>query len=193
MPVSLQKRLHHFRNTRDLRAEMLALAAEVVKHRVPATLVLVDPKVQPDTARAEWDRLLPALDAEVRALLELRVQKTSAATPRRARMAPETWLVELERPNYRYEVVRQLLAAYLEDDGPQSVNGIVEHIGASQTPVRQALAALRTARVGHYWNPGVDLQADEVSLEVLARVNALPSTLRFRFAQGSQIKPPARL
>nr|WP_235973034.1 hypothetical protein [Luteimonas sp. MC1895] len=69
----------------------------------------------------------------------------------------------------------------------------MDKIGASQTPIREALAKLKQAGVAHSWGRGIEVAAEDVSAELLAKIRALPQTLRFRFERGAQLKPPAML
>src|SRR5690606_19785101 len=91
-----------------------------------------------------------------------------------------TSLLQLERPNYRFEVLRLLLGASLEDDGPQPETGIaariegtqvglVDALGASPTPVRSALASLRDAGLiqSLTW---MEIAPEALSMEQLSRL-----------------------
>lgn len=183
--------LRRLRNTRDLRAEMLGLAGALAGNRSHGRLIVVDPVVSKTKVRAEWERLLPAIEADVSARMALVIEQPSDSPTGRRRVA--TTLLPIERPNYRYEVFRLLLGAALKDDGPQPFQGLLDMIGASQTPVRAALAALKRADVAKRWGRGVEVDAQDISIERLAKIGALPQTLRFRFERGAQIKTPAAL
>ncbi len=194
MPVKFQKTLPGLRNKRDLRAEMLALAAALTTNHFGGRLTVIDPVISASTVQQEWDRLLPALAPDVGRRMTLVIANETDKTrehPGSIRM--RTGVVLLDRPNYRYEVLRLLVGASLEDDGPQPIQGLMDIIGASQTPIRQALSELKQAGIAHSWGHGVELAAEEVSAELMAKMRALPQTLRFRFERGSQIKPPAML
>ena len=204
MPVPLHTRtLRNLRNTRDLRAEIVSLAAELalVTH-AEGRVVVVDPVVTEATVRKEWDGLLPAITPEVRARMVLVVDGSEMLAGKTSQ-ASASALLPLDKPNYRFEVLRLLLGASLEDDGPQSAAGIAAHLegtqarlvdalGASPTPVRSALAALRAAGLIHSltW---LEIAPEALSMEQLSRVGALPQTLRFRFERGARIKSPAEL
>ena len=193
----LQKTLSHLRNTRELRAEVLDLAAKLAAGDAHGRMTVVNPVVSEAAIREEWDRLLPAIAPDVRDRMTLVIeqgQRGGIAQPN---------LLPLDRPNYRFEVLRLLLGASLEDDGPQRGAGIAAHIegtqiglvgalGASPTPVRSALAALRNAGLiqSLTW---LEIAPKALSMEQLSRVGALPQTLRFRFERGAGIKPPAEL
>lgn len=194
VPTSFGKTLRQLRNTRDLRAEILGLAASLVANRARGRLVVADSVINQDTVQAEWDRLLPALAPDVRDRMSLVVQPGAASTAKASgAIRVESGVALLDRPNYRYEVLRLLLESSLEGDGPQSIRGLVDAIGASQTPVRQALAELKRSGIAHSWGRGVAVSAEDVSLELMTKLRAAPQTLRFRFERGSQIKPPAAL
>lgn len=204
MSAPLQTRtLRNLRNTRDLRAEILSLAAELAADpQAKGRLHVVAPAIAEATIRKEWDSLLPAIAAKVRARMTLAVDETQAASGKARRVA-EGSMVHLDKPNYRFEVLRLLLGASLEDDGPQPEAGIAAHIddtqlglvdalGASATPVRSALASLRDAGLidSLRW---LEIQPEALSMEQLSRIGALPQTLRFRFERGARIKAPAEL
>jgi hypothetical protein len=193
----LQKTLRHLRNTRELRADTLDLAAKLAASDASGRMIVVDPVVSEAAIREEWDRLLPAIAPEVRARMSLAIEEAAddGSNP--------SSLLQLDRPNYRFEVLRLLVGASLEDDGPQPEAGIAAHIegtqvglvdalGASPTPVRSALTALRDAGLiqSLRW---LEIAPEALSMEQLSRVGALPQTLRFRFERGARIKPPAEL
>lgn len=184
---------------RDLRAEILNLAATVLARDRPGELQVVAPLIHPDTIQAEWQRLLPAISDSVRGRMSLNIV---AAKLERAAHHP------LPRPNYRYEALRLLIGAKLEDAGqtqPDHVlrriatgltpQQLIDELGTSQTPVRSALADLEKAGVVWSGGPGRGIQADPeaLSMEVLGRLNALPQVLRFRFERGARLKPPLAL
>lgn len=192
MADTIKATLRRLPNTRDLRAEMLSLAARVAEGSLQGRLTVIDPLISEAKVRDEWQRLLPAFQPSVRERLTLNIE--SASDDRReTHFRAEQHTLPLERPNYRYEVLRLLVGASLEDDGPQPVRGLIDHIGASQTPIRQALSELKKAGLARSWSGRVELDAEDVSMELLARLGALPQTFRFRFQRGSRIKPPAAL
>lgn len=194
MPVKFQKVLRQLRNTRDLRAETLDLAAQMAATAFDGRVTVIDPVISPATVQDEWNRLLPALAPELRPRLTLRIDhKTDGATEQRNGYRIETGSLPLDRPNYRFEVLRLMLAANLENDGPQSIKSLIEMIGASQTPIREAVAELKRAGIARSWGRGTEVLAEDISTELLAKVRALPQTLRFRFERGARIKSPAVL
>ncbi len=194
MAAKRNKELQRLRNTRDFRAEMLVLAGELVGNRLNGRLTVVDPVVSEATLQEEWDRLLPALAPDVRTRMTLAIERGKGRAGARGGGSPaESDALLLDRPNYRYEVLRLLVGSSLENDGPGSVKGIVEAIGASLTPIRRALADLRQADLLRSWGRGIEVDAEDVSAELMARIGAMPQTLRFRFERGAQIKPPAKL
>jgi hypothetical protein len=187
---SLEATLRNLRSTRDLRAEMIALAARLAGGASGiARLRVIDPVISPATVRAEWAKLLPALAAELRARMELELIQTRTAAKRSGDAA-----VPLDRPNFRFEVLRLLIEADLAGAGPQSFKGLLESIGASETPIREALTELKQASgIIFSESRGVQVRAEAVSSELLAKVGALPQTLRFRFERGARLKAPAEL
>lgn len=186
---TIEKSLRYLRSTRDLRAEMLTLAAEVAAGSARGCLSVVDPVIASATIRGEWSRLLPVLSEDVRGRMSLHLEP--------ARSMAECHLladsVPVDRPNYRYEVLRLLLAADLDGSGRQPIQRLMDEIGASQTPIRQALSELRQAGVAQSGGRGVGVVAGDLSTELLARLRALPQVLRFRFERGAQIRTPAAL
>lgn len=193
MAVKLQKELRQLRSTRDLRAEILALAAELAPQTFAGRLAVIDPVISESKVREEWARLLPAITPEIRERMSLIVESNPESIGKASAFRVESGHVVLDRPNYRYEVLRLLIGASLEDDGPQAIQGLLDKIGASQTPIRQALGALKKAGVAHSWGHGVEVTAESISVELLAKLGALPQTVRLRFERGAQIKPPAVL
>lgn len=195
--------LRNLRNTRDFRAEILSLAAVLAADvQASGRLHLVEPAIAEATIRKEWDSLLPAIAAKVRARMALVIDESEGPSGK-TRRAAEGSVVPLDKPNYRFEVLRLLLGASLEDDGPQPEAGIAAHIkdtqlglidalGASPTPVRSALANLRDAGLidSLRW---LEIEPEALSMEQLSRIGALPQTLRFRFERGARIKSPAEL
>lgn len=192
-----QKTLRHLRNTRELRADILDLAAKLASSDASGRMTVVDPVVSETAIREEWDRLLPAIAPALRARMTLAIEQGAddGSNP--------SSLLQLDRPNYRFEVLRLLVGASLEGDGPQPEAGIaariegtqvglVDALGASPTPVRSALAVLRDAGLIHSlrW---LEITPEALSMEQLSRVGALPQTLRFRFERGARIKSPAEL
>jgi hypothetical protein len=186
MAVPFEKTLSRLRNTRDLRAEVISLAAELAANNAPGHLTVEDPAISPTTVRGEWDRLLRALDPGIRVRMRLDIEQSSKHHQPRD-------LIPVDRPNYRYEVLRLLLGASLTPSGADSLKGLVDRIGASQTPIREAIFELKRAGVVHASGRRLRVVPEEISQELLARVGALPQRLRFRFERGSRIKPPAAL
>lgn len=177
--------LRSLRSTRDLRAEILSLAAEIANDSHAAgRIIVVDPVIAEATVRKEWDSLLPAITSEVRACMSLEVE--------RARLRSNPDVVALGKPNYRYEVLRLLIEADLRNE-KVSVKEMIGLIEASQTPVRSALDGLRSAGVVQEKGAALCLRPEDITTELLAKAGALPETLRFRFGPGARIKPPTQL
>jgi hypothetical protein len=109
----------------------------------------------------------------------------------------------VEKPNYRYEVLRLLLGAHMEGDSGLTSNGIAESVGGTQrgliealgvsaTPVRSALAALRDSGLIRNMR-SLDLTPEALTMDLLRKLGASPQTIRFRFERGARIKAPAEL
>jgi hypothetical protein len=181
MPQILEKQLARVRSTRDLRAEILDLAASAVEGNCPARLDVISPVISAHTVQAEWNRVMPAFDATVRRLISISVVEE--------RPAAREGTIALAKPNYTYELLRLLVGASLEGDGPQPLAGLMDKIGASQTPIRAALMRLRDTELipSTRW---LEVIPEQLSTETLSRIGALPQTLRFRFERGATIKSP---
>lgn len=183
--------LLHLRSTRDLRAEMLALAAELQHHDGRGQLIVRNPAISHDTVQQEWDRMLLPIAEQVRNRMFLEIQLEHDTGPSAPRKPIEA--IPLARPNYRHEILRILLDADLSGKPPPSILELIQDIGASQTPVRAALDELKSSGLVRATPRGVAVRAEDVTLETLARVRAMPQTLRFRFERGANTKPPATL
>ena len=203
MDDELDCTLRHLRNTRELRAEILGAAAELLaskKHS--ARLIVDDPIVSEAAIRKEWDRLMPAINASLSSRMSLSIRKVPSNPIRHVGLA-EAIIFALDRPNYRFEVLRLLLGAGLEDGESQRAAGIAAQIkgtqlglvgalGVSTTPVRSALIALRDAGLIRNMRR-LEIAAEALSVEQLSRLRALPQVLRFRFERGARIKSPVEL
>ena len=195
MAVSFERTLHQLRNTRDLRAEILSLAADLAaNNQSMGQMTVISPVISVMTVREEWDRLLPAITSDVRERMILTIEQPDGSMPASASgYRVESGIQLLDRPNYRYEVLRSLLAASLQSEGVTSIQALMREVGASQTPIRRALTELKQAGIVRTWGRRLELLTEDLSLELLAKVRALPQTFRFRFERGTQIKPPAAL
>jgi len=194
MAISVDRTLSRLRNTRDLRAEIASLAADLVATDVHGNLNIIDPAISPSKVREEWERLLRAINPRVRSRMSLDIKHRE--TPRLSEYSshynPKD-AIPVDRPNYRYEVLRLLLEASLAYSGTDSLKGLIDRIGASQTPIRGAIIELKRAGVVHPSGRSLRVTPEEISQELLAKVGALPQTVRFRFERGARIKPPATL
>lgn len=184
--ASFKRTLNGLRNTRDLRAEVVSLATDLVANNASGQLIVADSAISTSTVSEEWQRLLQALDPGIRERMRLNIEPNS----KRQKLADH---IRVDRPNYRYEVLRLLLGASLTPSRSDSLKRLVDGIGSSQTPVREAISALKQAGVVQVSGRALSVEPDEISQELLARVGALPQKLRFRFEQGARIKPPTAL
>ncbi|MBS0455973.1 MAG: hypothetical protein JSS44_01405 [Proteobacteria bacterium] len=183
-----QSTLRNLRNTRDLRAEIVSLAAQLAAAgEVQGRMIVIDPAIHEATIRKEWDSLMPAIAPSVRARMHLDIERSGKSDER---LPSDT--VPLERPNFRYEILRLLIEADLRGE-KMSVKQMIGSIEASQTPVRTALEGLRSAGMVEEKGATLYVRPEDVTTELLAKAGAVPTTLRFRFEQGARIKPPAHL
>ncbi len=186
MPVT--KIVSRLSSTRDLRAEIVALATKLVGNREKARLILQEPVISRATIDAEWQLLQPILNQDV--VERLKIETPDA--PKRFKI--ETAIVLVDKSNWRFEVVRQLLCAACDGAGPRPPHPRCDRIGASQTPIRSALRELTLAGLVHAQRRGgFMVKAQELTPESLGKAGALPQTLRFRFERGAIIKSPAQL
>lgn len=197
MPSTLNKTLRQLRSTRDLRAEILSAAADIASGEATSAVVTVEePVISAETVQTEWDRAIQAIALRIGKRMQLKLEpRHSSRRGKKVRaFGPRATPLLLDRPNYRYEVLRLLIGASLENEGPQPVSALMEKLGASVTPVREALLALQRAGVAHLWpREGADVDVRRITADLLGKVRAAPQTLRFRFERGTQIKPPAHL
>ncbi len=191
--------LRNLRNTRDFRAELLSVAAHLAESADTALIRVEEPAISEATVRDEWRRLIAAIKPDIVARMQLelspsaRTGVSAEAVPRRAG-AYQSELIPVDRPNYRAEVLRLLVGASLANEGMWSVKGLIQQIGASQTPIRQALQELKVSGVLHEWSGShVDLVPENLSAEQLAKLQAMPQMLRFRFERGARMRTPVEL
>lgn len=192
MAVTLNRTLKDLRNTRDLRSEILGLASKLANEGSTARLIVEDPLVSSNTVEEEWKAAMKVLAPSVSERMTIEIQKADAPG-RPAGFTIETGIFPLERPNFRYEVLRLLVAASLEDDGLQTVRALAGKIGASEPTIRSALADLIETGACRRWGSQFELVAEDVTTELMARIGAFPQMLRFRFAQGAMPRPPSDL
>jgi hypothetical protein len=182
------RELKGLRNTRDLRAAIVDLAADGITRSGALRLDVRESALSSQRVRAEWDRLLPALAPTVRARLQLRVSRESA---------PGTTVssASIGRPNYVHEVLRLLLGSRLRGTtAPVNLTqvALTKALGASLTPVRSALRVLRDAGLIESMRTPI-VNPTELSTDVLTRTGALPTPLKFRFERGAITKSPTAL
>lgn len=198
-----QATLHNLRSTRDLRAEILSLAADLAaKASGDGQLRVVAPLINEQTIRREWETLMPAITLAVRKRMTLAIDAAETfGKPTVQTVGGDN--PPLEKPNYRYEVLRLLLGAHMEGASGLISNGIarnlggtqrglIETLGVSATPVRSALAALRDSGLIRNLR-NLELSPDTLSMDLLRKLGASPQTIRFRFERGARIKAPAEL
>ena len=185
MAAIIRRKLHGLASTRDLRAEMVALASELVGNKSRGVLQVREPVLDKETVWREWQRARPVLAPEIRDRLGLDLEPKASDARRETALA-------VSRPRYRYEVLRQLLAAYLRDEAIR-IPQVVAAVGASQTPVYAAVDALSEAGIVRTQGRAFAVAVADLSTELLARLGALPQTLRFRYERGAKMRAPAAL
>ena len=189
----IERTRRNLRNTRDLRADMLELAAELAA--VPdqsGVLRVISPAIADDTVRSVWDTMRVAFRAELAARMDLEIERDIAE--RWHRSEQPTNPIAIERANFRYEVLRNLLNAGFRSSALQTSGDMQREIGASQTPIREALKSLIASwGVIETWSDGMRITPESITQDVLTRTRSTPQTLRFRFERGAHIKPAEQL
>ncbi len=190
MPIT--KIVSRIPSTRDLRAEVVALANKLVGNRERARLVLREPAISRATVDAEWRQMEAILRPDVIERMQIEID----TAPKRFEFDTHvrSAVIALDKPNWRYEVIRQLLCAAFDAVGPLSAQQLCDRIGASQTPIRSALHELSlSGLVRAYGRGGFVVSPNDIHLESLGKAGAMPQVLRFRYERGAIVKPPAQL
>lgn len=201
MDPTIEKTLPQLRNKRDFRAAILSLAAELFGNSRKGRIIVHDPLVSAASLSKDWEFLRWVLLPEIRERMDVMIETDPAGARPEARLTNDSWLlrqiakdhIKIDRPNYRYEVLRLLLDAHLARRPTPTLVQLITTIGASQTPIRDAMDKLKRAGVLTPWRRELHLDLDAMTQESLAKVRALPQVLRFRYAAGSAPKPQATL
>lgn len=201
--LTIKRTLNQPRSSRDLRAEMLALAASLADNPKAAKgrLIVDAPVMSTEKIRHEWQRCLNVLDEHFAQRMVLELAPAPAPSTAKRLLKDVTHReksdnVLLERPNLRHEILRQLVNENLQHQGMglASFGMLMHKIGISETPVRKTLQDFKKARIVASWGRGgYGINLDALTPELLAKLGALPQTLRFRYERGSQIRPAAKL
>lgn len=176
------------RSTRDLRAEVADLAATLITTEQRGVLVIKDRRLSPQTILSEWERLLKAFTPDLQSRLTLELLEPEFKPRMPLSTTQQTGAVMLGPPNFRFEVMRQLMGADIDQIGAQSVEQLVKRVGASQFTVRKVLAELvqrGLVRQSNPTNARFSVTATDIDLELLGVAQALPQTLSFRYAVGT--------
>lgn len=181
------------RSTRDLRAEVVDLAATLAGTADKGVLVIKEPRLNVDTIRSEWQRLMKAFPSDLQSRLELEIldspQNSGPAVPS-TRQVDE---VDLAPPNFKFEVMRMLIGASIMQSRSLSVEDLVEKIGASDFTVRKVLGELVDRGIARRANARFAVDATDISPEVLGTLQALPERLHFRYAAGTRPRSTGEL
>lgn len=177
------------RSTRDLRAEVADLAATLASTTGKGVLVIEDRRLSAQTIQFEWERLLRAFPPHLRSRLTLKIMEPEPLLRARHPVFHHPGAVMLDTPNFRFEVMRQLIGADIDRTEPQSVDALVEKIGASQFTVRKVLGELVRRGIVKQSNPTnarFSLTSTDINLELLGIAQAMPQALRFRYAASTR-------
>lgn len=190
----IKRVLSKLQSTRDLRAEILALAYAISANGKRACLELRDSRIGAAAIDKEWAQSLGVLSPEIAARMYLaQIPKTDEGSATKSGFEISDDFVPIDRPNYRFEVLRWLItAAALQ--GAQSVKSLEKLTHASRTPIEAALNALEEARLVTKVGRGqYSVRPEDITQDVLAKLQAFPQTIRFRYGLGSVPKPPGHL
>lgn len=181
------RELRDLRSTRDLRSEIVELAHAAKEAPGIARLRVVNPVISVATVEAEWKRIVDLLDASLRSRLRLDLvtDEKPRATQRLALIKP---------PNYTFEVLRLLIDAALRTDinEPPTQQGLMTELGVSRTPIRAALRQLRDAGIVDDTR-ALRVEPERLSLDLVSRLGAMPTVIKFRFERGATIRSPQAL
>jgi len=181
--------IKNLRSARDLRSAIVDLAISLVEsHDDLAHLTISGSQLSTAKVQAEWGRALRVLDKGIQDRLRYQIVEED----QRATAGGSKKLV-LSKPNYRYEIVRQLLHAQFEQGSASLPMGtLIKAIGVSETPIRKAIYDLRRFGLLSPRERRIELKegAGSLSWEALAAAEATPQVLKFRFGRGTQIRTP---
>lgn len=187
----VEHRLERIANGRDLIAKVIEIArtaqASPGQHH---TLFLVGSKLSAGHAEALFNRTLAVLDPSIACRIRLEVRAGRPSVSRASRD-----LVTLPaRPNVRFNLLRVLIEARL--DGTNFVSGreLSRSLGLSEHPIREASRTLEAAGLVETTHEGRSLATPswECTPELLARIDAKPFQVRYRFQAGATpLKPDA--
>jgi hypothetical protein len=186
--------LNKVQSARDLRAEILAMAFALTDNAKQACLELHDPRIGKAAIDKEWTQALGVLAPEIAGRMHLEhFAKTDRDSVTPSRFEISDHFVPIERPNYRFEVLRWLITASVHQD-VQSVKSLGRLMHISRTPIEAALNALEEARlVSRVGRGQYSVRPEDISKDVLAKLQAFPQMIRFRFGLGSTPKSPGQL
>lgn len=168
-------------SVRDFRALVLEAAISIEAARMPAEILLFTPKISRKTISTAWDEVIAVLRPEVASRLYLTISSDTRDRSFPLFLKNELASVRIGRPNYTFEVLRIIANSNRSGADKLTIARITELIGASQTPIRRSLQMLKEAGLIN----GYSCDVPEMTLELLARVGALPEVLRLRFKQGA--------
>jgi len=180
------------KSTRDLRAAVVDMAASLLERPdEEAVLTIKDLRMSRDTVQNEWDRILKTFRGDVQSRLTLTFDEPSRPATEKVIFPATRRLksIRLDPPNFRFEVLRQLIGADIARRDPMSVAQLVKMTGASHFTVRKVLDFLTKRGVVRQSNPTnarYAVIATEMTRELLGVVHALPQMLRFQYEAGAR-------
>jgi DNA-binding Lrp family transcriptional regulator len=180
------------RGRRDLRAEILALATVLRVGQTGRLYVDSRSTMSRKAIAAEWHKVMGVLAPAIAKRLDYIVTEEP---PQDGSFEASRDTVIVGRPNYRFEVLRLLIDATLRGEARLTFGEILRQIGASETAVRPAVAALKRAGVlaNRARTTYLALPLEGMTMELLTRIEAAPRKLKFRFELGSRSRAPADL
>jgi|GEM_PF-5487605 biotin operon repressor len=189
--AAIEHKLQRVANGRDLVAKVIEVAqAAQAAPREQHTLLLVGSKLSAEHAEAVFTRTLSVLEPGIAERIRLEIQP---AQPGMSQVKSD--VVRLPaRPNIRFHLLRLLIEAKLRGAAFVTGRELSRALGVSEHPIREASKALEAVGMVATTREGRSLAIDpwECTPDLLARVDAKPLQVRYRFRAGAAaLKPEA--